>query len=278
MSKIPPKLYHYCSIESFYKIINSQSIWLSNSSQLNDSKESVWIERYFDSIEEKFSEKKYGNIFEIALQVYEWNKRPPFVFCFSRKKDSLSQWRAYSDDGHGVAIGFSTKILNLSQDFPVRNVSADRSISLNEVEYRFDNQKKIVTNICERFIELYENTEYSSNVGYFLGTILVKYSLIFKNKSFAAESEWRIIHTPSTEDYSIPSDTEKILSKRSFVLKGNKIVSYYDYSLKDKFKTDLIKEIVLGPKCEMTEIEIYDFLKANNLKDTKISISKSTYR
>src|SRR5262249_7878269 len=31
-----------------------------------------------------------------------------FVACFSLDGDSLSQWRAYADDGMGVAIGFST--------------------------------------------------------------------------------------------------------------------------------------------------------------------------
>lgn len=33
------------------------------------------------------------------------------VACFSERKDCLSQWRGYADDGKGMAIGFDKKLL-----------------------------------------------------------------------------------------------------------------------------------------------------------------------
>ena len=36
-------LYHYCSVQTFYNIIKNKSIWLSDLSRTNDSKELIWL-------------------------------------------------------------------------------------------------------------------------------------------------------------------------------------------------------------------------------------------
>ena len=38
----PDVLYHYCSLDTFCNIMKNQSIWLSDVTKSNDSKELVW--------------------------------------------------------------------------------------------------------------------------------------------------------------------------------------------------------------------------------------------
>lgn len=35
----------------------------------------------------------------------------PYIFCLSKDKDVLSQWRSYANDGKGVAIGFDVDFI-----------------------------------------------------------------------------------------------------------------------------------------------------------------------
>ena len=39
-----------------------------------------------------------------------------YFCCFSESSDLLSQWRAYGNDGQGVAIGFNAKLLSKIDD------------------------------------------------------------------------------------------------------------------------------------------------------------------
>ncbi len=99
----PDILYHYCSVDSFYKIVQSNEIWLSDSYVLNDYKENTWITPIIKEIFATKRNLKYGELFDKILQTYDLNNYIPFVCYFSTDGDVLSQWRAYADDGAGVA-------------------------------------------------------------------------------------------------------------------------------------------------------------------------------
>ncbi|MBJ7882501.1 DUF2971 domain-containing protein [Gelidibacter salicanalis] len=245
---------------------------------MNDSEESTWIEQHFDLVRETFKDKEYEKYLTEALNTYEWNKHKPFIFCLSEKKDSLSQWRAYSADGKGVCIGFSTKALNIKQDSPWPNSNADHTIGILPIEYSIRNQKKEILKFSEDFKKIYDEKkeelwEVSSA---FLGTSFATLAMTFKNPSFIEEKEWRIIHTPTK--YSVESETEKRMSDLKFRVNNHKIVTYHEYDLSKIFNSKLINEIVLGPKSNIDIPELEQFLEYNNLSKTKISISESTYR
>ena len=74
---------------------------------MNDAEESIWIERYFDLIKSHFSGTDYNEFTKYLFPTYGWNKNVPYLCCLSEIKDSLGQWRGYSSDGTGVAIGFT---------------------------------------------------------------------------------------------------------------------------------------------------------------------------
>lgn len=281
MEKLPLRLYHYCSIDSFFNIVKSKAIWLSNSSQMNDSKETVWIENHFDLLKNSFSKKEYETLWQDSFDIYHINNNPPFVFCLSAIKDSLSQWRAYSNDGSGVAIGFSSGELAMKQEIPASNICADKTIGLVKVQYSQIVQKRTLRKLCDEvkiLFELDSDNDENLPLEVEFGLALLSRALVFKNPSFKEEKEWRIIHTPSISGYKEHSLTEDRLSELRFRLKGNKIVSYYEYSLNNIFTSKLIKEVVMGPKCEMSDKEIRQFLIANKLSKTNVCKSKSTYQ
>jgi hypothetical protein len=102
-------------------------------------------------------------------------------------------------------------------------------------------------------------------------------SQIYKNPSFSEEMEWRIIHSLFIPN-AIIYEKNKSLSDIKFRPANNKIITYHEYNLDDKFNSKLIPEIVLGPKSKIDIPELELFLKANGLVNTKVIQSKSTYR
>lgn len=106
---LPLLLYHYCTMESFLAIIQSKRIRLSNSFILNDSRENTWINNYINQAISDFKTNETEKFVDGFIELYNGYKFTPYVSCFSKDGDSLSQWRAYSNDATGVAIGFKPK-------------------------------------------------------------------------------------------------------------------------------------------------------------------------
>jgi hypothetical protein len=110
----PKVLYHYTSLESARKILESRKIWASRIYFLNDASE---VEYGADIVSERidacsripehlrkfFRRGPQREESEFIRQARSW---PTHVFCLSENPDSLNQWRAYGKSGGGVAIGF----------------------------------------------------------------------------------------------------------------------------------------------------------------------------
>lgn len=274
-------LYHYCSLDNFHKLIESKSIWLSDSSQMNDRTECLWIERYFDTLTDYFDEAKLDDFKKFTLYTYNLNKHDSFIFCLSKENDTLSQWRAYANNGKGVCIGFNFDQLQIPKEIPMRNNILDNTIGISEVIYNELNQRKMILELVDHHVKLPLSTDISSAyASSILGYFLVSYSLIFKNPSFKEEKEWRIIHTPSEiHDEYLESDEKKFdLSGKKYRVSGDRLTCYSILNLTEKFNSKLIPEIILGPKCEVDEKILRKFLDRNCLQETKIVRSNSTYR
>lgn len=104
-------LYHYCHTPTAFNILQSQTIRLSPLSAANDSMEG----RVFASAFRKIvaTSRLPRSVAEIASIVIDGhaNHMEGFAFCLSENGDLLSQWRAYADDGYGVALGFDKALL-----------------------------------------------------------------------------------------------------------------------------------------------------------------------
>jgi hypothetical protein len=134
-------LYHYCSVDTFVKIIEDKTIWLSSLLLSNDSTEGRLVGRLLaDCIQrQKKNAMKADHLDEIfeAICAYKGG----YGFCLSEGEDLLSQWCRYADDGCGFAIGFSREFLgSLSH----------QHIDLKQVEYDPDQHKKVVAGVFKK--------------------------------------------------------------------------------------------------------------------------------
>ena len=94
-------MYHYCSLETFMKVLVTNRIWLSHVQTTNDALD----DRMFLSSLERVVKKHKGdelfnnNLLEKMALTYAQKVDFPYIACFTRNKNLLSQWRAYGDDG-----------------------------------------------------------------------------------------------------------------------------------------------------------------------------------
>jgi hypothetical protein len=113
----------------------------------------------------------------------------------------------------------------------------------------------------------------------------VDYAL-YKNLSFADEQEWRVVcKRGAGQGQMILSESLKV-SPKLYRNSGEQIVSYVEMDF-SSIKTDIIKEIRIGPKSKVTEDDVVNLLADSGYyanigdhseKPIPIIPSKSTYR
>lgn len=284
-------LYHYCSTESFYKIISNKEIWLTSLSLSNDYMEGQLVKHLLGEMAQKdgLNEEHIKNLQRAAANI---NKVIDGLgFCLSEKKDLLSQWRGYANDAFGVAIGFSKEYLEL-----LDNYYRDGSVSgftLNRVIYEPTEQEQEIKPIYEKIKEdinkgAFKRFSYSGllssrsdeeiekenneiikqeNDLYMNMLLFISKLFLLKSKAFEEEFEWRLISIFSkvTDDIC------------SFCASIDKIKPYRAFELV-KLETEPIDEIVLGPKNNTPKYVVESFLKRFGFNNVKVSYSKASYR
>lgn len=227
-----------------------------------------------------------------------------YVACFSENGDKLSQWRGYGDDGYGLSIGFSFFSLETL-------VNKDESLKLIQVEYpgqvNNDNSsakireysKDIIDSILN-IIAIGDTKKFFSKETYALdifhelsSRVFIQESIRFKNPAFEEEAEWRIVFDDELDKYTNWEDWfDGVENKPSlnsefatlfpnglqFKAYRNKIVTFFDLSFKG-LESTIINEIIIGPKSDIQEGDIYQLLSYYGYDATEIKItkSKSTY-
>jgi len=292
-------VYHYCDIDSFYKIIVNKCIRLSDITKSNDPMEILLLSSYIKDIfkdvydNEKARYFKASYPYEIYESLVDYFKSSFFddsrlynfyVFCFSEafKGDLLSQWRGYANDAKGVSIGFEGDLL-----------TGDEILLFDKVKYEKPLHKQIIYNAARELIkslksiinqtQAYEPEKIkASSIPAFNSCFLelFKNSIFIKSSFFKEEREWRICHWTDIKcDEKL--NAEKIYLKNGFYLselkfesKNNKLISYIDLNFENCINT-FIKEIIIGPKSHLTASDIRQFLFYNDFDIGKITIRKS---
>ncbi|MET3646145.1 DUF2971 domain-containing protein [Phyllobacterium ifriqiyense] len=144
-------LYHYCSAQTAFSILQSRTFRLSALSAANDSLEGRVLGRVFAQLLAASGLPK--GVVEVASVIVEGyaNSTEGFALCLSENGDLLSQWRAYARDGTGIAIGFAPEFL--VKDFGPVNFGAQFH-ELIKVEYGEDGLKETLA----PFVEEMKNT------------------------------------------------------------------------------------------------------------------------
>jgi hypothetical protein len=121
--RVVQPLHHYSDMAALVGMVQNQELWLTSIFHLNDPSElNHGIQLASDRLDEHLR-RKTKNALNIAdlikdsfcdgmLDVLEDDIGDAFGFyvaSFSRSRDDLAQWRAYADDGRGVAIEIAPK-------------------------------------------------------------------------------------------------------------------------------------------------------------------------
>lgn len=273
-------LYHYCTTETFLSIIRNKILWMSDINTMNDFSEMHWAYQRFEEAAGSVMEI-VGREFldEIDLIISSSQARIlPMLTSFSTDGDVLSQWRAYTNDGTGIAVGFdSRKISSLS-------------VRIGSIEY---SREKQVKHLAGLILLMHENCiglsgkkrddlifEHSSNMGVDMA--------FFKNSAFSEEKEVRIIRATNpifiggNMTLSDPGGSGEPESRKKLPIqfrsgRSGGIVPYVEMPLGGLGK-NLIKEIIIGPKSVNNGNEVSMALSRYGYSGYKILHSQATYR
>lgn len=294
-------VYHYCSVDTFLKIITNKELWLTDVTKSNDSKE---LQLVLDCLTKKLEQwKNFTNginedfiplsIFSEFFEKFKKFEQLFHVCCFSKDHDSLSQWSMYADNATGIAIGFnSTSFTNLK--------NFDKNIDFGQIMYSLNSFSDISDKKLKTFNNMFHNSKkddhswYLEFMHYVIDDVL-KMAYLYKSPSFKQEHEYRIVYnsrpcfvhevvdnTPSfTQEFmhnEVQFSHDFTLGEIKHYTSRGKVVSYRPLHIKDF--GDIINEIIIGPKSLITPHDMEIFLIANNidLSVNKIKISKSTYQ
>ncbi|MBU3221028.1 DUF2971 domain-containing protein [Clostridium algidicarnis] len=272
--------YHYCSVDVLLSILKNDELRLSDIEKSNDYTERKWmmskIKEEFINIASKnnvIEEKeklikvfcRLGNDFEILANIY--------ATCFSKDGDLLSQWRAYAQDGSGVAIGFSAELLKKVNDFKY-------GIKFLPIIYNSEKQKEYKEIQAKKILDLFLQGDDLFHAMSEVFTNDLENLCCYKNPAFYEEKEWRLCISLSPEcrrSIKAPFDSF-VMSEIKLYSNQKRIVTYLDLNY-TKVKNEIIKEIILGPKCEISEKDMHQilFILGYETADIEIKKSKATY-
>jgi len=267
-------IYHYCNPDSFLKIIENKCIWLSANNNMNDYTErGEWFSKAFHKVLDR-KKNDFGDIsYQKIIDIIKTINKIKYISCFSKSKDSLSQWRAYAQNGEGVAIGFrfdETEI-KIIDHFPKPPTLLDElNIYLSKIEYiNLDKLEMIINNSLPLCMD-------DNIINEELFMYLIQIYNIIKNPAFKEEEEVRLIYSPNIDKlYKITNPLPgKNNSELKYRIASDFLTSYFEYSIKN----DIFNEVVLGPKNKFTDEDIATFLGLHGLGDVKITRSSATYR
>lgn len=280
---LPKILYHYCSVESFFKIINSKTIRLNSLYLMSDYLENQWIYNHISDVNNHFHIDD-SNLFIKGIWRY-LNEVLfiPFIACFSSSGDVLSQWRAYSDNASGISIGFNTEYFEINEQPPDLTKINIIHMSWGQVIYEEKKQKEKVIEIFQQYSDEIKADDYDlvMQKSTECGAKLVSISPVIKNPNFSEEQEWRIIHPVRVGTVDNRIYAFDAANNIEYFHSNNRIVPYIPLDLSEK--KDIIKpinEIYLGPKNPdiKNKASIIGFLQEKGFENVEIKVSEVPYR
>lgn len=87
---LPEVIYHYCSAQSFYEIIQSNQLWFSNIRMSNDEYEQIAIYDLLEEVVKEFPESA-DLLGQVVLDA-SIDLETAYVACFSLSSSMLSLW------------------------------------------------------------------------------------------------------------------------------------------------------------------------------------------
>lgn len=266
-------IWHYTSMEAMLQIIRNRSLFFSRAAYLNDSREIAWVEHVLknrSSDDTGLDAEKVQYLLGCVLSIEVAIRTSPFMASFSMQPDQLSQWRAYADDGKGIAIGFDKDRLlnNLDELYTNKGLT----ILHQRVEYLATDAPSTV--IYEAFQRICNETRKRYNSANDDWPINIDANYFIKNAAFQEEEEYRICYLSdvcATNASNIPPEQFRTSHE-------GRIVPYVELSLAKQTSRLPIVRLVLGPRNVNSVDTVWRFMFSHGNMTPEIEVSKATYR
>jgi hypothetical protein len=282
-------MFHYCSAQTFLSIIQNRTVRFSYVNLLNDAEEGRWGYDIFIEAVNLLLRREgiYKNApavpraFLDKIDQVWFNSQigfSNFVACFSSDGDSLSQWRAYADDGRGFAIGFKVKELRRMP------------IQIYDVLYEKEKQVEEMVNILGASYLEFQEREMKLDDGWLFqrSVEIAASSIALKNPAWRDEKEVRCHHIVSSivdraswrlvDDGGLIDGTSVAGQPIQFQARDGVVVPFFDMPFEVSAECQPIQEVVLGPKYLHAPYTVRFALGNAGYGDVPIKNAGSKYR
>lgn len=216
LAEWPATMVHYTNANAFFQICQSRTIQFSASSATNDADE---VQGALAILYRHFATKEFADWYQRlqaawpefvqVLGGYFENVRNQagelYLSCWceadpQHPDGKLSMWRAYGDDGRGMAIGVSTK--------PLADSREKGRVPIQFFRTRYETDAELCANIqrgAEVFLKhvdiakAFAATNGIDQACWWLTQYWIQLCATRKHPGFREESEWRLLYYPERD-------------------------------------------------------------------------------
>lgn len=270
---LPEFLHHYTTHHGFHGIVESRFLRATDARYLNDPSESCLLFEILDDVSAKRRGEHpafYGHVARRASRlaadaIADMSIiQRPFIASFTEVADDLNQWRAYSDDGRGFMLTFSTKW------FKGRLAGGE----FVPVCYDHNEAVKAVEAVCEGYISALNSrrSQLPPDVaGTRLFITLAQLGTFFKSSGYASEREWRWVRRRG----GLTSHAD------GSALRTDGLAPYIRLPIK-MGRSDSVDQVMTGPACRPRPMlalrAAMDHLLSKDFRHFAIQVSSLEYR
>ena len=298
-------LYHYTSVEGLKGIIETNELWATSAYYLNDAAEisygcgvlkrilDEWIQKNPQLVNSLVSGLAYNLRKAFGEDFHNKTLMPPiYVACFCEEDNLLSQWRAHGQSG-GYSLGFTITGHSGFTEPDLVPEPKTYTAKLVKVEYDRDRQEEVCRSILKPLFEILADNATARAIveigdhplfGYskFLRVstdLLMEEIVTFKNESFKAENEWRLVVRPRELVKQGVDDGGKTLTPVYFRYAKGMLIPYVTLNGKSKKKLP-ISSIRSGPTLDKTlaALAVIEMLRQNGFPAVTVRGSDITVR
>ncbi len=284
INEVRQPLYHYTSMAGLVGMLQTQQMWLTSVFHLNDPSElaygiNVALEALAAASDnappevQRFCVRAKRILLKSGREFFGW-----FVGSMSAAPNDLGQWRAYADNGRGVAIGLAPSLFKIERDS--RDLPLLEKFQVARVNYRRttleDRIRVAVEGAVAAFAKaktLLANTEaeeaFGREMATHIATPLFMAAISTKDPAFALEREFRIV---------LVNDYAKLVPHLLFRTRGSSLVPYISISM-DLATPSAITSITVGPAADDVAVNAVEtLLRRYGLSSSLVSKSEIAYR
>ncbi|MBN1605495.1 MAG: DUF2971 domain-containing protein [Polyangiaceae bacterium] len=285
----PDVVFHYTTNAGLLGILSTKCVRATHYGYLNDPTELTAGEQLAIGLLDE-AKRKYDNdspeAFLLDSMILNFKMlcpsvwAPPYLTCFSKHDDSLSQWRAYGGNGNGYALGFA--IVPSDQQDPQQPFNAaaaqciyDDTALSNRMAVVVDKIAEVFAKYAQTYGPLIKSPEAAGEMT--AGPIcigirrLVGLALRHKAAAYADEEEWRVVAMLREAPSKNPVE---------FSLSAAGLSPFIEISFAPPPSSLELKKIVIGPSLDQDRRErvVHLMLQRYGFDSVKVAKSAIPYR